>query len=93
MILNYIGPENGQGIWIYYNGVKLDGGITKYGPSGKLVTPAEGTVVVGKFENKYASVVIDELLLFNAKLTTDETEELYKKGFPRIKPCRTIFEF
>ena len=81
MVLNYIGPEHGQGIRIYYNGVKLDGGNTKYS-GGKLASPSDGSVVVGKFGNYYSTVALDELLFFNVKLTGDQIWELYNQGFP-----------
>ena len=88
MVLNYIGPEHGQGIRIYYNGVKLDGGSYKT-PPGKPTSAANGSVTVGKFKNCYYSVTIDystvaldELLFYNVKLTSHQIRELYNQGFP-----------
>ena len=80
MVLNYIGPDSGQGIRIYYNGVKLDGGNHKYS-GGKFASAADGTVTVGRFGNYYSSVAIDELLFYNVKLTDDQIRELYNQGF------------
>ena len=81
MVLNYIGPEHGQGIRIRYNGTKLDGGNTKYSGE-KLASPSDGSVAVGKFGSYYSSVAIDELLFFNVKLTDDQIRQLYNQGFP-----------
>ena len=71
IVLNYIGPENGQGFRIYYNKAKLDGGSTKstnLGPTSTPHTPGDGTVVVGRVLGDYTSVAIDELLFFNIKI-------------------------
>ena len=88
MVLNYIGPKQGEGIRIYYNGVKLDGGSYK-SPPGKPTSAADGSVTVGKFKNyyysvtiDYSSVALDELLSYNVKLTDDQIIELYNQGFP-----------
>ena len=88
MVLNYIGPEHGQGIRIHYNGAKLDGGNYK-SPPGKPTSAADGSVTVGKFKNYYYSVTIDysrvaldELLFYSVKLTSDQIKELYNRGFP-----------
>ena len=81
MVLNYIGSEHGQGLRIYYNGVKLDGGNTKYS-GGKSASPSDGSVAVGKFGSYYSTVALDELLFYNVKLTSDQIRELYNQGFP-----------
>ena len=88
MVLNYIGPEHGQGIHIYYNGAKLDGGSYK-SPPGKPTSAADGSVTVGKFKNyyysvaiDYSSVALDELLFYNVKLMSDQIRKLYNQGFP-----------
>ena len=70
-----------RGLRIYYNGAKLDGGDNKH-TGGKLASPSDGTVVVGKFESDYSSVAIDELWFFNVKLTSDQIRELYNQIFP-----------
>ena len=80
MVLNYIGPEHGQGFRIYYNGAKLNDGNTKYS-GGKFASPSDGSVAVGKFGNIYSTVALDELLFYNVKLTSDQIRELYNRGF------------
>ena len=91
MVLNYIGPEHGQGIRIYYNGAKLDGGSYK-SPPGKPTSAADGSVTVGKFKNyyysvtiDYSSVALDELLFYNMKLTSDQIKEVVQSRFPLIR--------
>ena len=61
---------------------KLDGGSTNSGGS-RGYTPSDGTVVVGKKYNYYSSMVIDELLFFNEKLTDDQIGELYEQGYTK----------
>ena len=83
MVLNYIGPEHGQGFRIYNDGVKLVGGSTTSSPSGTNFTPLDGSVALGKFRNEYSSVAINELLFFNNKLTDAQIRELYDEGYTK----------
>ena len=69
VVLNYLGPNNGQGIRIYYDGEQTGSGYTKYtytSPTGA------GRVVVGRYytvhDAYYTSVHVDELLFFNEAL-------------------------
>ena len=83
MVLNYIGPQHGHGIWIYYNGLKVVGDVTKSSASHMDYTPSDGVVYVGKFPNRYSSVAIGELLFFNTKLTDAQIWELYDQGYTK----------
>ena len=84
MVINYIGPQDGKGIWIYYNGLKVAGDITtKSSPSHMDYGPSDGVVYVGKFRNRYSSVAIDVLLFFNNKLTDAQIWELYDQGYTK----------
>ena len=75
IVLNYIGPNDGQGIRIYLDGVLTGSDDTKSldrDPS----PPGEGRIVVGRefthFDDKYASVTLDELLIFNQTLSDQQ---------------------
>ena len=73
MVLNYLGPDNGQGIKIF-----LDGKLKATDAEKNMNTYAQGNgkIVLGrKYTNAdrfYASVDVDELLFFNQFLNADE---------------------
>ena len=74
VVLNYIGPEDGtQGIIVYLNGELEDTDTHKSGTSKQ---PGDWRLVIGRqhsdADEDYASVGIDEFLLFNQKLTDEE---------------------
>ena len=78
IVLNYIGPNDGQGIRVYYDGVQVDSATTTE------ATPhstADGRIVVGRwytdFEGDYSGVQVDELLFFNGTLSSDDINALY----------------
>ena len=76
-VLNYIGPENGQGVRIYHDGVHI-------GDESTIVVAAknngDGRIVMGRFfaerEGSYSSFQVDELLFFNQTLTDSEITTL-----------------
>ena len=76
-VLNYVGPYDGQGIQIYQNGIKavIDTTKTSY-----TATSGNGRVVMGKYYTDdtggSATFTIDELLVFNTKLSDEEIMEL-----------------
>ena len=45
LLLNYIGPNNGQGIRIYYDGVEVGSTGTK---GGNIKTDGNGTIAIGR---------------------------------------------
>ena len=75
--MNYIGPNNGQRIQIYYNGTEVSTDPTK---SSASRSPGDGRIVVGRFatdlDRHYATVMVDELLFFNQTLTSAEIDAL-----------------
>ena len=77
IVLNYIGPNYGEGTRIYYNGQEVDSDRAKGGTSYAMV---DGRIVVGRrftnVDEDYASITIDELIFFNRFLKVDEIETL-----------------
>ena len=78
VVMNYIGPDDGQGIRGYYNGAEVASETTKYGGS---YPAGDGRIVVGRFyidhDKRYTSLKIDELIFFNKALSTTDTKLLY----------------
>ena len=77
VVLNYMGPNNGQGIRIYHNGVQIGNDTTK---SGGTRSAGDSKVVIGRWQTNrdqwYGSVDVDELLFFNQKLTDQEIQDI-----------------
>ena len=78
LVLNYIGPNNRQGIRLFEDGVRArsDSYLNSYN-----YTAGDGRVVVGKAyvdsAGYYASLEMDELIFFNKALMEAEVRELY----------------
>ena len=77
LVLNYIGPNNGQGIQAFKDGTP----IKNRGESVGDHTVGDGRVVVGKkyvyINNYYSHVEMDELIFFNKALLEEEVRELH----------------
>ena len=78
-MLNYLGPNNGQGIRVYYDGVQTKSDEMKE----TLVNPyqpGDGRVVLGRelidSNSRYASADIDDFLLFNEALSDQNIEHM-----------------
>ena len=84
MVLNYIGPEYNQGIQVYFDGVKRDEPGEKLSSIGQI--PKDGTVFIGRLPvyhwTFYGTLIMDELMFFNEKLTEDQIQQLYQQGLP-----------
>ena len=78
---NYIGPNTGEGIRIFYNGAEVDRDTLK---SSGSRSPGDGMSVVGRLytnlDQYYASVQVDELIYFNAALTSDDVQSIYNSA-------------
>ena len=78
LVLNFIGPNIGQGVQAFRDGIKRD---THTGGADGVDTTGPGQVVVGRrYINKnqdYAHVEVDELIFFNQVLSTEEISQLY----------------
>ena len=70
VVMNYLGPEDGQGIRAYHNGVLIGSDNTTGSGTSSL---GNGIVAVGKYpaenDGNYANVDMDELMFFNQILT------------------------
>ena len=69
IVLNYIGPDNRQGIRIYEDGALTGSDVTK---SDGTYSAGDGRVFVGRIyvdrDAHYGGVNVDELLFFNQSL-------------------------
>ena len=77
-MLNYIGPNDGEGIRIYYNGVEVASDTDKNGGPNSA---GDSSIVIGRHNTNfdhmyYASMQIDELLFFNRALTAAKISTL-----------------
>ena len=79
IVVNYAGPNEGEGIRIDYDGTEVVSDTTKGTWSRST---GDGRIVVGRYATDrdidYASVMVDELLFFNQALSVDDTETLYQ---------------
>ena len=77
IVLNYIGPYNGERITLHINGEEVKSDTTKYGGS---YSAGDGRIVVGREytdkDDRYSSVQIDELVFFNHHLSSAEIAAL-----------------
>ena len=78
-MVNYIGPNNGEGVRIYINGTEEDTEKVEW-----TYSAGDGKIVVGRaYTNQnqdYASVQVDELIYFNAALTNDDVQSIYNSA-------------
>ena len=77
--MNYMGPEDGQGIRIYRDGRGV--AEDKEKTSSSMAAPRDGMIVAGRLftntYNLYATFNLDELLFFNSVLN-EEVNAIYK---------------
>ena len=80
-MLNYIGPNDGEGIRVYYNGTEVVSGTTKHTRSHSA---GDGRIVVGRHHTELdrwnPSVQVDELIVFNATLTDTDVQSIYNSA-------------
>ena len=72
-MLNFLGPNDGEGFIIYYDAGEW---LTARGKGFKTYEARSEEIVIGWYDDKYSSVVIDELLFFNRKLSLEEIQIL-----------------
>ena len=80
-MLNYIGPNDGEGIRMFIDGAEVRSSTTG---SGRSASVGEGRIVVGRYypdrDEHYASVQVDELIYFNAALTNEDVQSIYNSA-------------
>ena len=78
MMVNYIGPNDGQGIRVYYDGTEVASVTTKYEVQ---YSAGDGRIIVGRCyiddDSQYASMQFDEMIFFNEALSTTDIKLLY----------------
>ena len=81
-MMNYIGPDDDEGIRVYQNGVEMKPFDTQTSPSSNPV--GAGRIVVGRSktdtDKNYVSVQVDELIFFNHVLGMEEIEMSSNSG-------------
>ena len=77
IVINYLGPNEGEGIRIYNNGIEVGNDTTK--GNGRCTIDdcqPDGQIVVGRYftrmDLQYVSLQVDELAFFNTALSEDE---------------------
>ena len=73
-VLNFIGPNDGEGIRIYLDGEMVQS-VTAAG--GFRIPPRHSRIIIGRstidsYFGRYASLQMDELLFFNQALSEEE---------------------
>ena len=80
-MFNYIGPTESEGVRIYYNGTEVANDTTK---STKPFPAGDGRIVVGRLytdrDESYGNVQVDELIYFDAALTSDDVQSIYNSA-------------
>ena len=82
LVINFTGPNAGEGFQIYHDGVNVRNDTTKVSLANSLryLPPNNGRIVIGRFrvdaDSGYASVQVDELLFYNRTLTKPESTML-----------------
>ena len=83
IVLNYIGPDDGQGIQLYDDGTTSAMHYIDNTKEAGSYSPGDGNVVLGRYytdfyddSDPYTGVKIDELLFFNTKLDSTEVAAL-----------------
>ena len=77
VVINYIGEDKQLGMELYLNGIRQAHDNTSSPPTR---TQGNGRIVIGRFlteEDHSYTMEIDELLFFNATLTSDQITTIY----------------
>ena len=79
IVLNYLGPSNGEGIRIYENGRLAGSDVSKQTAS--PYQTGNGRIVVGRkyteSNQQYASIEIDVLVYFNTYLSSGKVQSIH----------------
>ena len=78
-MLNYIGPNNGEGIELFKDGAEAANSTTR---TTTHHSAPDGRLVIGRYatdrDNQYTSLEIDELFLFNHVLNSKDVQHMYE---------------
>ena len=78
IVVNYIRPDDGQGIRVYFDGLEMKRDTAKYE---ELYSAGSGSIIVGRLKTNldkdYISIMIDELIFFNSSLDTADIRALF----------------
>ena len=78
LVLNFIGPDSGEGIQAFKDGALIS---SNQNGANASQTVGPGKVVIGRkyvnVDGYYSQVEVDELIFFNKALTEQEVMELY----------------
>ena len=86
IVLNYIGPNDGEGLRIYYNGQEVPTVTFK---NEEQYSAGDSRIVVGyrytdhnqdAGDCRYVSVQVDELVYFNVVLTDSDIQSIYNSA-------------
>ena len=76
-MVNFLGPEDDQGVKVYYNGVQEGSDPSKYEYA---IQVGDRKIAVGRYYTgsswRDGSVEVDELIMFNQALTNEEIVRL-----------------
>ena len=73
-MVNFHGPNDGEGFVVYYDGEEW---MANNYRQTTTFEKGPGEVVIGVHDEKYSSLMVDELLFFNRALTLQEIQILY----------------
>ena len=94
LVFNFIGPNDGEGFVVYHD---VEESVANEWRQSDSFETGLGAVVLGAHDGKYSSLMMDELLFVNRKLTLNEIQILYnmaewikRKCLKRIKNECTV---
>ena len=78
IVLNYIGSNEAEGVRVYFDGREVRSGTIK---TAIPYSAEDGRIVVGReytdIDDRYTSILVDELMYFNQSLSLVEIEAIY----------------
>ena len=91
IVANFIGPNDGQGIRLYYDGAEVAGDTTKTAVTKSI---GDGRIVVGRYytdrDEKYSSLLLDECIIFNNSLSISDIQMLSQDLWENLKHLHTF---
>ena len=79
-VLNYLGPDAGQGVRLFLNGVQVAADANQE-PLGYTRAIGSGSINIGRglagYNDFYMGVQVDEVVYFNEALSNSDIQKLY----------------